>query len=147
MRRPEVSGSVMESSYSIGAPGILAGIHAAAEPRQRLPVIPGHPVLRPLGELLRVLLQLGQIVEGIAGAELAGVDEAHKEVAHSGAVLGLVEQLSFAMENGLLQRPLAEVVVQRRPSHPQKEGELAPVIFHVGDRCAEAGVGLDLPFR
>ena len=88
---------MMESSYCIGAPGILAGIHAAAGSRQRLPVIPGHPVLRPLGEFPGVLLQLGQIVEGMAGTELAGVDEAHKEVAHAGAVLGLIEQRSFAM--------------------------------------------------
>ena len=40
-----------------------------------------------------MLLQFGQEVEGIAGA-----------------VLGLVEQRSFAMENGLLEGPLADIM-------------------------------------
>jgi len=121
-------------------------------PRQRLTVIPGHPVLRPMDELLSVLLHLGQIVEGIGRAELAAVDEAYEEVAHAGTVFGLVEERSFAMKNGLLERPLADIIIQRCPSHSQKEGELAPVIFHVCDRPNKGLIpkqnrGIPVPFH
>jgi hypothetical protein len=38
-----------------------------------------------------VLLQFGEVVEGIDVVEFAGVDQAHEQVAHAGAVLGLIE--------------------------------------------------------
>src|SRR5262245_26852183 len=65
-------------------------------------------------ECAGVLLQLGPVVERIDPVQLAGGDQAHEQIAHAGAVLGLVEQRVLAMQDRLLQRPLAHVVVQRR---------------------------------
>ena len=53
-----------------------------------------------------------------------------------------IEQGVLAMEDGLLQRPLAEVVVQWCAGHPQEQGEFLPVVLHVGDGLPEPGVGL-----
>jgi hypothetical protein len=41
-------------------------------------MVPGHPILGSHGQFGRVLLQGGQIVEGVVPAELAGVKEAHE---------------------------------------------------------------------
>jgi hypothetical protein len=47
------------------------------------------------------------------------------------------------MQDRLLQRALANVVVKRRAGHAQKQRELRPVLEHVGDRAAQARIGLD----
>ncbi len=47
------------------------------------PEVPGHPGLRGLGDLIGVVLRLGEVVEGIGTAELAGVDQAHEEIPDS----------------------------------------------------------------
>ena len=69
---------------------------------KRVPVAPGHPVGRVSAERVRVLLQLRQIVEGIDAVQFAGVDQAHKQIAYAGAVLGLKEIRVFPMENCFL---------------------------------------------
>jgi hypothetical protein len=46
-----------------------------------------------------VPLQLGQIVERIAAAQLTRVDETHEQVAHMCAIAGLIEQSILAMQN------------------------------------------------
>ena len=46
-----------------------------------------------------MLLQLGEVVEGIGLAELAGVDEAHEDVPDVGAVERLVEQGVLPVED------------------------------------------------
>jgi len=58
---------------------------------ERAEVVPRHPVGGGGGQLARVLLQFGEVVERIGAVELAGVDEAHEQVADAGAVFGLVE--------------------------------------------------------
>lgn len=45
-----------------------------------------------LGQFVGVFLHLGEIVEGIGAVQFAGVDQTHKQVAHSSTVLGLIEQ-------------------------------------------------------
>ncbi len=62
-----------------------------------------------------MLLQFGQVVEGIDAVQFAGVDQAHEQVADAGAVLGLVEVGIFAMKDGLLEGLFADVVVQGGP--------------------------------
>ena len=54
-----------------------------------------------------MLLQFGQVVEGIGIAEVARVDEAHEEVAYVSPVLGLVEECVFAVEHRFLQGSFA----------------------------------------
>ena len=49
-------------------------------------MIPGQPAGGVLGDLLAVLLQGDEILEGIDLVELAGVDQAHVDVADPGAV-------------------------------------------------------------
>jgi hypothetical protein len=74
---------------------------------QYFPVIPGHPLLRAARKFFSMLLQFGQVVEGIGIAEVARVDEAHEEVAYVSPVLGLVEECVFAVEDRFLQGSFA----------------------------------------
>ena len=48
-----------------------------------------------------MFLQFGEIVKGIGLIQLAGVDQAHEQVADPGSVFGLVEVGVFAVQNGL----------------------------------------------
>ena len=95
---------------------------------QGLPVVPRPPRLRILGQPSRVFLQLGEIVEGIGAVRFAGMNEAHVEVAHPGAVPGLIEQTILSMQNGLLQGPLANVVVERGARLAQEQRQRFPVL-------------------
>ena len=88
--------------------------------RQRLAVIPRHPRRRVGGQLRGMPLQLGEVVEGIGAGEFAGVDQAHEQVPDLGALQRAIEQRIFAMQDGRLQRPFADVVVQGRAGLPQK---------------------------
>jgi hypothetical protein len=89
---------------------------------QFLPVIPGHPRRGILGQLLGVFLQFGEIVERVSASKLAGVDQAHEQVAYFGTVRGLIKQTILAMKSGFLQGPLHNVGIQRRAGLAQKEG-------------------------
>ena len=73
------------------------------------------------------------------------MDQAHEEVADVGAVVGLVEQGVLAVEDRLLQRPFADIVVQRGAGLAQEERQLLPVLEQVGDGLAQRRVGLHLP--
>ena len=88
-------------------------------------------------------MQLGQIVERVGATELAGVDQAHEEIADMSAVLGFVKKGVLAMKDGFLQGYFANIVVQWCPCCTQKQGEPVPVILHVCDGLSEAGVRLD----
>ena len=59
--------------------------------RKGLAVIPRHPCRRILGQLLGVFLQFDEVVEGIDAVQFAGVDQTHEQIAHLGAVLGLIK--------------------------------------------------------
>ncbi len=48
---------------------------------QRGAIVPRHPACWLRGQLSCVLLQLGQVVEGVHPAQLAGVDQAHEQIA------------------------------------------------------------------
>jgi hypothetical protein len=49
-----------------------------------------------------------QVVEGFGAVKLSGVDEAHEDVAHVRAVERLIEEGVLPVEDGLLQRALAD---------------------------------------
>jgi hypothetical protein len=77
---------------------VVYAFAASRFPGELVAIIPRHPLLRTAGHQLAVFLQRGQ-VEGIGIAELAGVDEAHEQVANVGAVLGLIEERVLVVEN------------------------------------------------
>src|SRR5580698_5897654 len=82
---------------------ILCRVQECASPRQRRAVVPGHPIRRRLFQLLGVPLQLIQIVERIGAVQLAGVNQAHEQIADTSPVASLVKQRVLAMQDGLLQ--------------------------------------------
>ena len=52
---------------------------------QRLAIIPRHPDGRILGQFAGVVLQFGEVMEGIGVIQFTGMNEAHVEIAHVGA--------------------------------------------------------------
>src|SRR5438046_8342094 len=86
----------------------LAGRHTTFE---GVSIVPGHPLCRASEQLSAMFLQLGQVVESVGAAELAGVDETHEQIAHAGAVLGLIEHSVLSLKNSHLQRSLDDVFV------------------------------------
>jgi len=69
-----------------------------------------------------VFLQLGEVIEGIGVIQFAGVDETHEQIAHLGAVRGLIEQTILPMQNAFLQCPFNDVRIQRRAGLAEEEG-------------------------
>ena len=92
-----------------------------------------------------VSLELGEVVEGILAGKATRVDEAHEAVADLSPVLGLVEEAVVAVDHCLAEGRLANIVIEGGPGHLEEKGKLLPVIQRIGDRLAEARVGLDLP--
>src|SRR5262249_16827739 len=82
----------------------------------------------------------GYVVERVDLVQVAGVDQAHEQVADAGPVLGLVEQGILAVQDGLLQGPLAHIVVQRGTGLTQEQRQLLPVPQHVADGAAEGRI-------
>jgi hypothetical protein len=79
-----------------------------------IPIVPGQPAVGIYGQLIRVLLQFGEVIEGIHLVQFTSVDQAHEQVAHAGAVLGLIEVGILAMQDSLLQGSFADIIHQRR---------------------------------
>src|SRR3954470_5869849 len=102
--------------------------------RHHFAVVPRHPEPGAGRKLVSVSPQLGQVVERVGTVQLAGVDQAHEQVADGGAVPRLVEQGVLAVQDGLLQGPLAQIVVQRRTGLTQEQRQRTPVPEHVTDR-------------
>ena len=105
-------------------------------------VVPGHPELGAGRERVGVPLQLRQVVERVDLIQLTGVDQAHEQVADAGPVLRLVKQSIFAMQDGLLQCPLAHIVIQRGAGLTHEQRQRLPVPKHVADGAAEGRIGL-----
>jgi len=91
-----------------------------------------------------VLLQFGEILEGVELVQLAGMDQTHEQVSHAGPILSLVEVGVLAMQDHLLQGLFTNIVVERCSGVPEEEGQRLPMLTHIGDRLAQAAVGLDL---
>ena len=65
-----------------------------------------------------MLLEFGEVVEGIDAVQFAGVDQAHKQISHTGAVVGFIKIRIFPMENCFLECSFTDVVHLRRQIHP-----------------------------
>ena len=87
--------------------------------------------------------QCDEVLEGIDGVESAGVDKAHEEITHLGSPLGLVRERVLPVQDGHLQTPLADIVVQWGPGDAQEQSQGIPVVEQVIERTAESGVGFD----
>jgi hypothetical protein len=87
-----------------------------------------------------VLLQFGEILEGVGLAKFAGVDQTHEQVSRAGSILGLVEIGVFAMQDRFLQGMFTNIVVERCSGVPEEEAQRLPVPEHVGDRLAQTTV-------
>ena len=79
--------------------------------RQRVTVVPGHPLRRTRLEFRGMPEQLCQIVKRVGFVQFTGVDQTHKEIAHPRPVHRFIEECVFAMQNRLLQRSFGDVVV------------------------------------
>ena len=132
--RGEVGGD-QRGRASIGLAGVAN--------RERLPVIPREPSGRMLRCLLGVAHQGVEIVQGVGGAEPTGVDQAHEQVAQPGAVLRLVAERVFPVEDGHLQGAFADIIIQGRARLAEEQGERFPVLDHIMEGLAQTGVGLD----
>ena len=64
---------------------------------QGFPIIPRHRRRRIPAQFAGMVLQLGEVMEGIGLVQFASMDQAHVEIAHMGSVLGLIKQTVFAM--------------------------------------------------
>ena len=62
------------------------------------------------------------------------MDQAHKQVANIGAIDRAIEQSIFPVQDRLLQRPLANIVIQRRAGLSQKQRQLLPMVQQILDR-------------
>jgi hypothetical protein len=78
-----------------------------------------------------------EVVERIDLVQLARLNQTHVQIADRGAIIRLIEQRVLTMNNGLFQRPLDHIVVQRRAGHAQEQRELRPVAPQILQRRAE----------
>jgi len=106
---------------------ILRGF-GSGEPRQRIAVVPGHPLRRTLLKFRSVPQQFGEIVERIGAVELARMNQAHEQITDSGAVQCLIEECVLAVQDGFLQGALDDIVIDWRPCVAQEKRQLRPVI-------------------
>ena len=60
--------------------------------RESLAKVPWHPLRGAQGEFPGMALQLDQVVERVDAAQLAGVDQAHEQIADLGAVQRAIKQ-------------------------------------------------------
>ena len=60
--------------------------------RQSLAIVPWHPFRGAGGQFPGVALQLDQIVEGVGATQLAGVDQAHEQIADLCPVQSAIKQ-------------------------------------------------------
>jgi hypothetical protein len=67
-----------------------------------------------------MLLECDEIVEGIDTIQLAGLDDAHEEIADLGAVGRLIEEGRLSMQDGPFQGPFNEIGIQGRPRDLEK---------------------------
>jgi hypothetical protein len=88
----------------------LSRIPECARPRQGRTIVPGHPIRPCLLQLLRAPLEVVQVVERIGAIQLAGVNQTHEQIADPSSIASLVKQRVLAMQDGLLQFALTDIM-------------------------------------
>ena|SRR5215469_14264814 len=126
--------------------GSLSGqLHLRLTPG--LLVIPRHPPRRVLRYLLRVFLQFHEVIKRIDTVQFAGMNETHEKVAYRRPIFSLIEQTILSMQNGFLQSPLNNVVVQWSTGLAEKKRQALPMFQAIRDRGSQTGVWFDFLLR
>ena len=128
---------MFSARFGSGRTGSCRALGGGREVRERLAVIPGQKAFGMSRDFGGVTEQFAQVIERVDLVQFAGVDQAHKHVADASAVRGFVEQRILPMYDRLLQRPLANIVVQRRAGLTQKQRQLLPVLEQIIHRPAQ----------
>lgn len=84
-------------------------------------IVPREPCLGNQFDCLGAGRNGQEIVERIDPIEPAGVDQTHEQIPGPGSVEGLVTETIFAVHNGHLESPFADVVVQRSSGLAQEQ--------------------------
>ena len=92
-------GEVLSPQRRSGCRWILQGRGIAGNPdsRQSLAIVPRHLFRGAGGQFPGVALQLDQVVEGVSSTQLAGVDQAHEQIADLRPIEGAIEQGVLSM--------------------------------------------------
>ena len=61
-------------------------------------------------------LDFGQVVEGVGAAQLAGMDQAHEQIANLGSGKGAIKQGILTMKNYALQGPFTMLLSSGAPT-------------------------------
>ena len=77
---------------------------------QRVAIVPGHPVRGLEGKFLCMSEQFREIADGIGAIQLAGVDQAHIQVADLSTLQGLIEETVFPVQNRFFQTRLVMLI-------------------------------------
>ena len=80
-----------------------------------------------LGGGIEIFCDCHHVIEGIHFIQLAGVDDAHKNVGYAGAVFCFEKQCVFSMQNGFLDCAFADVVVEGCARDAQEESEFVRI--------------------
>jgi hypothetical protein len=95
-------------------------------------------------------LDFDQVVEGVGATQLAGVDQAHEQIADLRTVKGAIKQGILTVKNYALQGPFYYVVIQRGSG----DGDIVPLLvkmlktlagWYLGLALAEHSCGLPSP--
>ena len=68
-----------------------------------------------------MLLEFGEVVKGVDAVQFASMDQAHIQIAYSGAVWGLKEVSVLTVQNRFLECSFADVVVQGGSGLPKEQ--------------------------
>ena len=77
-------------------------------------IIPGKPFFRILGKISAIFLKYCQVIKGINPSQIAGMNQAHKQIPNARTIFSFIKQCVFPMEDGFFQSPFADIIIKRR---------------------------------
>jgi hypothetical protein len=70
------------------------------------------------GKISGMFLKFCQVIKGIDTSQIAGMDQAHKQIPNARTIFSFIKQGIFAMQDGFFQSPFADIVYGCRSMHP-----------------------------
>ena len=83
-------------------------------------IIPGQPSFRVLGKISGMFLKYGKVIKWINPSQIAGMDQAHKQIPNARTIFSFIKQCIFPMQDGFFQSPFADIVYGCRAMHPMR---------------------------